>query len=513
MSEEILINVTPQETRVAIVENGILQEIHIERQQKRGVVGNLFKGRVSRILPGMQAAFIDIGLERNGFLHISDIVGSSLEQTAEPLQQSPQYVTQKIEAMISENEEILVQVIKDPLGNKGARLTTRLSIASRYIVFVPNSPSIGVSQRLGDESERERLKNIILNHTESDEGLLCNDAIQSMMCESKTLIKSGFVARTAAECISADDIIKDIDFLKKIWNKMILQVNESVSPALVYEDLQLVMRTMRDLVHTDIEKVRVDSKETYQRIMAFAKQFLPEVLGRIEYYTGTHPILDLYSIEDEIQRSLEREVKLKSGGYIIIDQTEAMTTIDVNTGAFVGHRNAEETIYKTNLEASHAIPRHLRLRNLGGIIIIDFIDMQNHEHQRQVLRVLEKHIEKDHSKVALSELTSLGLVQLTRKRTRESLEHILCEPCPTCHGRASIKTAETVCHEIFRAILREVRQFDANKLLVVAGQNVVDLLLDNEATSVADLEAFIDRPINFQVEPLYTQEQYDIVLL
>jgi ribonuclease G len=270
---------------------------------------------------------------------------------------------------------------------------------------------------------------------------------------------------------------------------------------------------MRDLVHSEVEKIRIDSKETYQRVMEFSKHFIPEFLARIEYYTGDHPILDLYSVDDEIQRSLNRKVQLKSGGHLIFDQTEAMTTIDVNTGAFVGHRNQEETIFKTNLEAVQTIARQLRLRNLGGIIIIDFIDMQDAEHGRQVLRSLEKHLERDHAKATISELTSLGLVQLTRKRTRESLEHILCESCPTCNSRGSIKTPETVCYEIYREILREVRQFDARKLLIVASQGVVDMLLDDESTSVAELETFIGRPITFQVESLYTQEQYDIVLL
>lgn len=514
MSEEILINVTPQETRVAVVENGVLQEVHIERSQKRGLVGNIFKGRVSRVLPGMQAAFIDIGLERTGFLHTSDIADSNLEKEAGLTDNE---LLQPIESIIKEGEEILVQVIKDPIGSKGARLTTRLSIPSRYIVFIPDYTSIGISQRIEDEEERERLKTIILNYAGNEEQLAVsnenNVVLHSAIRESETLAKGGFIVRTAAEHISEEDIIKDIEFLRKIWDSVVVRTKNTFPPSIVYEDLPLVMRTMRDLVHAEIQQVRIDSKETYQRVMEFSKLFIPEFLDRIEYYTGSHPILDLYSIEDEIQRSLNRKVQLKSGGHLIIDQTEAMTTIDVNTGAFVGHRNQEETIYKTNLEASHTIARQLRLRNLGGIIIIDFIDMKDPEHGRQVLRALEKHIEKDHSKTALSELTSLGLVQLTRKRTRESLEHVLCETCPTCDGRATIKTAETICYEIFREILREVRQFDANKLLVVASQRVVDMLLDDESTSVAELETFIGRPISFQVETLYTQEQYDIVLL
>jgi ribonuclease G len=514
MSEEILINVTPQETRVSVVENGILQEVHIERTQKRGLVGNIFKGRVSRVLPGMQAAFIDVGLERTGFLHTSDIVGNNIDADSD---QNGSEQLQPIEAIINEGDEILVQVIKDPIGSKGARLTTRLSVPSRYVVFVPDYSSIGISQRIEDEEERERLRNAILSYMSGVEkqviGNTDNVVLHGTLSESEILKKGGFIVRTAAEHIPDEDIFKDIDFLKKIWDSIMVRAKNTFPPGNVYEDLPLVMRTMRDLVHSEIEKVRIDSKETYQRVTEFSKHFIPELLTRIEYYTGSHPILDLYSVEDEIQRSLNRKVPLKSGGYLIIDQTEAMTTIDVNTGAFVGHRNQEETIYKTNLEAAHTISRQLRLRNLGGIIIIDFIDMKDAEHGRQVLRSLEKNVERDHSKTIISELTSLGLVQLTRKRTRESLEHILCETCPTCSGRASIKTSETICYEIFREILREVRQFDANKLLVVASQRVVDMLLDDESTSVAELEAFIGRPITFQVEALYTQEQYDIVLL
>jgi len=514
MSEEILINVTPQETRVAVVENGILQEVYIERSQKRGLVGNIFKGRVSRVLPGMQAAFIDIGLERTGFLHTSDIQGfmdEVLPAAGEPV------AVPSIEDALKEDQEILVQVIKDPLGSKGARLTTRLSLPSRYLVFLPDYSNIGISQRIEDECERERLRNIILQYRTGIARLAVgnedNVILHSAARESEILNRGGFIIRTAAEGAADEEIYRDIEFLHKLWNSTAIRANATSAPAIVYEDLPLFLRTMRDLVHTEIEKVRIDSRDTYQRVMEFSRQFIPEFLGRIEFYSGEHPILDLYSVEDEIQKSLGKKVQLKSGGYLIIDQTEAMTTIDVNTGAFVGHRNLEETIYKTNLEAAQTIARQLRLRNLGGIIIIDFIDMQEQEHRRQVLRALEKHVERDHAKVTTSELTSLGLVQLTRKRTRESLEHILCEPCPTCSGRGSIKTAETVCYEIFREILREVHQYDATKLQVVASQSVVDKLLDDESASVAELEASIGRSITFQVEPLYTQEQYDIVLL
>lgn len=499
MSEEILINVTPQETRVAVVENGMLQEAHIERTQKRGLVGNIFKGRVARVLPGMQAAFIDIGLARTAFLHTSDIARHEPGVNGES--EGPDTEQRPIESILTEGGELLAQVIKDPIGGKGARLTTRLAIPSRYIVFIPDHPAIGISQRIEDPAERERLRAILLD---------CQAGAEN---GADSLRQGGFIVRTAAENIAAADIARDIEFLRKIWGSILARAEHTFAPGVVYEDLPLVMRALRDLVHPGIEKVRIDSRETHGRALAFCKHFIPEFPGHIEYYAGPHPLLDLYAIEDDMQRGLERRTPLKSGGHLIIDQTEAMTTIDVNTGAFVGHRNQEETFYKTNLEAAHSIARQLRLRNLGGIIIVDFIDMRDPEHGQQVLRALKKHVEKDHARTSLSELTSLGLVQLTRKRSRESLEQVLCEACPVCHGRGKIKSAETVCYEIFREILREVRQFEADKLLVVASQRVVERLHEDESDNVAALEAFIGRPIAFQVEALYSQEQYDIVLL
>ena len=513
MSEEILINVTPHEARVAVVENGVLQDVHIERSHKRGLVGNIIKGRVFRVLPGMQSAFVDIGLERTGFLHVSDLV-----ETVEDLEVDSVAGTlavNSIDTLLTEGQELLVQVVKDPIGAKGARLTTRISIPSRYLVFIPNHAIVGVSQRIEDEVERERLR-VAITHYQSDVqsvALGAGGGTAVLHTMKPEVAKGGFIIRTAAEGADEEELHRDMDFLLKLWGSISIRAKNTFAPALIHEDLPLVIRTMRDLIHGEVEKIRIDSKETYKRVMEFSKHFIPDFLGRIEYYPGERPILDLYSIEDEIQKSLDRKVQLKSGGHLVIDQTEAMTTIDVNTGAFVGHRNLEETIYKTNLEAAHAIAKQLRLRNLGGIIIIDFIDMQEQEHARQVLRALEKRVEKDHSKVTISEFTSLGLVQLTRKRTRESLEQILCEPCPTCNGRGTMKTPETVCYEIFREILREVRQFDGNKLLVIAAQTIVDMLMDEESASVAELEEFIGRPITFQIEPLYIREQYDIVLL
>jgi len=487
MSEEILINVTPSETRVAVVENGMLQEIFIERARRRGIVGKIYRGKVCRVLPGMQAAFVDIGLERAAFLHASD----ATPRTADAVADNGDAVAD-ITRLLHEGQVISVQVIKDPLGTKGARLTTQITIPSRYLVFVPNVANVGISQKIEDEQERVRLRDIIqLFMTDQDGG--------------------GYIARTAAEGASGDALRADMLFLSKLWQSVSEAEKVAKPGAVVYDDLPLTIRVMRDMLGDQIEKVRIDSRESYQRAQEFCNQFMPDLNTAIEYYPGERPIFDIYGIEDEIQKALDRKVQLKSGGYLVIDQTEAMTTADVNTGGYVGHRNLEETIFKTNLEAAQAIARQLRLRNLGGIIIIDFIDMSDEEHKRQVLRALQKCLDKDHVKTQITEVSSLGLVEMTRKRTRESLEHVMCETCPTCSGRASLKTAETACYEIFREILRESRQFDTEQLLVLASQEVVDLLLDEESTSLAELEAFIGKPIRFQVESLYTQEQYDVV--
>ncbi|WP_110685227.1 ribonuclease G [Salinicola aestuarinus] len=487
MSGEVLINLTPMETRVAVVENGVLQEAFIERSRRRGIVGNIYKGKVARVLPGMQAAFIDIGLERAAFIHVNEVIapGTHADDAG------------SIGHLLHAGQSLVVQVTKDPIGSKGARLTTHLSIPSRYLVYMPDSPHVGVSQRIEDASERERLRTLV----ESGQAEIGDDN------------PGGFIVRTAAEGVGREELFADMVFLQRLWQKIAEQKLTAAAPSPIYDDLPLFIRTLRDVMRDQIEKVRIDSRENYFRLKEFAREFMPTLESCIEYYPGERPIFDLYSVEDELQKALSRKVQLKSGGYLVIDQTEAMTTIDVNTGGYVGHRNLEETIFKTNLEAATAIARQLRLRNLGGIIIIDFIDMEELEHQRQVLRVLEKALERDHAKNKLTGVTELGLVQLTRKRTRESLEQTLCEPCPTCHGRGAMRTPETVCYEIFREILREERAYSPETYMVLASQSVVDRLLDEESAAVADLESFIGKTIRFQVEAHYSQEQYDIVLM
>ena len=489
MSREILINITPMETRVALVENGVPQEISIERNQKRGLVGNIYKGKVVRVLPGMQAAFVDIGVERTAFLHVDDLYFNRGEAGADRETGTPD-----IRTLLHEGQKILVQVIKDPINSKGARLTAQLSVAARYLVYMDQSCHTGISQRIEDESERERLKEVITSVLAKDEQ-----------------ISGGYIVRTAADGVSGNELASDIRFLQRLWRHIEQAKTEAATPSCLYEELPLYKRVLRDMASEDVEKILVDSREVLTELVNFGNKFSPEIASLVEHYPGERPLFYLHGIEDEIGKALQRDVPLKSGGHLVIDQTEAMTTIDVNTGAFVGHRNLEETIYKTNLEAAAAAARQIRMRNLGGIIIIDFIDMQNAEHRRQVLRTFEKALDRDRAKNKISGVTELGLVQVTRKRTSDSLEHVLCQSCPTCEGRGSIKSAETVSYEVLREILRVARAYECDQLRVLASTAVIERLLDEDSAQVADLEEFINRTIQFRSEALFAREQFDII--
>ena len=495
MSEEILINVTPRETRVAVVENGMLQELHIERASRRGVVGNIYKGRVQRVMPGMQAAFVEIGLDRAAFLHASDILKLPLVPAGEGEEAppAPGGPPPSINSLVHEGQEIVVQVVKDPIGGKGARLTTQISIPSRYLVFLPHSRVLGVSARIEDETERARLKTLMAT--------LANGSGQ------------GYIVRTNAEGQPDEALAEDVAYLRRAWDVIKSSSASSKVGQRIYEDLPLPLRAVRDLMRKEVDQVRVDSREAFERLSAFARQFMPALAERIEHYAGERPIFDLYGVEDEILRAMQKQVPLKSGGHLVIDQTEAMATVDVNTGSFLGQRNLEETVYRTNLEAAQSVARQLRLRNLGGIIIIDFIDMTDGEHKRQVLRTLEKGLAHDHARTSVYEFSPLGLVEMTRKRTTESLERQLCEPCHECGGRGTLKTAETLTYEIFREITRAVRQFEATQLLVIASPKVVGKITEEESVAVAELEEFLGKSIRFQADEQYAQEQYDVVLL
>ncbi len=492
MSEELLVNVSPLETRVAVVDHGVLQDIHIERSATRGIVGNIYLGRVVRVLPGMQAAFVEIGEERTSFIHINDIhpLGDDgLEQRGN--------AAADVRDHLREGQDVLVQVIKEPLGNKGARLTTQLSLSSRYLVYMPRTGHTGISQQIEDDDERSRLRSLLNEATEA-QGMAPG---------------GGYILRTAAEGIGLEELQSDLGFLKRLWSVVNRRAGEHSAPARLFEDWQLYQRSVRDLARPGLERIRIDSEEAHNRLHDFCEEYVPELAPLLECYQGERPLFDLYGVEDEIGRALERKVPLKSGGYLIVDQTEAMSTIDVNTGGFVGRSNQEETVYKTNLEAVTALARQIRVRNLGGIVIIDFIDMRDPEHRRQVYRALEKAMSRDRARTVITGVSELGLVEMTRKRTRDSLAHVLCEDCPVCSGRGVLKSAQTVCYEIFRDILREAQAYDAGTLMVRASQEVVDRLLDEDSATVADLESLAGKSLQFQVEPMYSREQFDIILL
>lgn len=494
MQQDILINWSPQETRVAVIENGAVQELHIERSLERGLVGNVYLGKVTRVLPGMQSAFIDIGLERAAFLHVADVWQKHPEGEPPPSRQAQPAVP--IERQVFEGQALMVQVIKDPIGTKGARLSTQISIAGRLLVFLPQDEHVGVSQKI-PVGEREALRS----------------RLQALVGDKATGGGGGFILRTNGEDASDGELADDIAYLRKTWAR-IKDASVRLPPAsLLHEDLNLLQRVLRDLVGEQTQNIRIDSKEQSEKLLAFGQEFMPSAVGKLQHYKGERPIFDLFGVEEEIVRALGRRVDLKSGGYLIVDQTEALTTVDVNTGGFVGARNFDDTIFKTNLEAAQAIARQLRLRNLGGIIIVDFIDMVRDDHREAVLGEFRKQLGRDRVKTMIGGFSQLGLVEMTRKRTRESLAHMLCEPCPQCHGAGQVKTARSVTYDILREILREARQFNPREFRVVASPQVVDLFLDEESQHLAGLSDFIRKPISLQAEGSMGQDQYDIVLL
>ena len=491
MQEDILINWAPQETRVAVVENGVLQELHVERTLERGLVGNVYLGKVARVLPGMQSAFIDIGLERAAFLHVADVWHPPAEgETISAARNSAPQIP--IEKQVFEGQSLMVQVIKDPIGSKGARLSTQISIAGRMLVFLPQDDHIGVSQKI-PQAQRDALRQHLQTLVGSEGG--------------------GFILRTNGEDATAGELADDVAYLRKAWKRIREAATRLPATSLLHQDLSLLQRVLRDLASEQTQSIKVDSLEQFAVMKAFGQEFMPAAAQKLLHYKGERPIFDLYAIDEEIAKALGRRVELKSGGYLIVDQTEALTTVDVNTGGFVGARNFDDTIFKTNLEAAQAIARQLRLRNLGGIIIVDFIDMVPEEHRVAVLAEIRKQLARDRVKTMCGEFSQLGLVEMTRKRTRESLAHMLCEPCPVCSGKGIVKTARSVAYDIFREILREARQFNPKEFRVVASPKVIELFLDEESQHLAGLSEFIGKPVSLQSESAMGQEQYDIVLL
>ncbi len=507
MNEEILVHHTPQETRVAMVQQGVVQELHVERTLERGYVGNLYLGQVTRILPGIQSAFVNIGLERTAFLHVVDIwrprnspeTPAVLEQdeATTPLRQapSPSHVPiLPIEKILFEGQMLMVQILKDPMGAKGARLSTQISIAGRTLVYLPQESNIGISQKIDGDAHR--------------------DAIRARLCALLPPDETGgYIVRTSAESATDKELANDIAYLRKTWQAISKQSQRTTEPCLLHQDLTLAQRVLRDFATEQTSRIVIDPPEAFKLLNHFADEFTPPLQAKLHPHTGEQPLFEHYNVEPEIQRALEKRVNLKSGGYLVIDQTEAMTTIDVNTGGFVGTRNSSETIFKTNLEAASTLARQLRLRNLGGIIVIDFIDMERAEQREAVLNELKKALSLDRARISVNDFSDLGVVEMTRKRTRESLAHMLCESCPTCSGKGFVKTARTSCYEIMREIEREARQFNPQAFRILAAQSVIDLFLDEESHHLALLCDLIGKPVSLQTEMHFHQEQYEIVLM
>jgi ribonuclease G len=505
MSNQLVINVTPQETRVALLEDGMLAELYIERTKGRNIVGNIYKGKVLKVLPGMQAAFVDIGLEKAAFLYVSDVYrdieeydlmleeGSDGEGDFEfEMQGVPSYLTQpsQIEDLLCEGQEILVQVSKEPIGTKGTRVTSHFTLPSRYLVLMPTVDHVGVSRRIKDQNERKRLMEIIQGI--KPQGL-------------------GFIVRTASEGGDKELVKGDMDFLLKLWDNIQRKKENCSAPSLIHSDLNMVLRVIRDLLSSEVNKVIVDDRQEYRNIINFTKTYMPKLKCDIEIYEGREPTFDGYGIEMEIDKSLGRKVWLKSGGYIVIDMTEALTTIDVNTGRFVGKRNLEDTILKTNLEAAKEIAYQLRLRNIGGIIIIDFIDMERDGDREKVYLALEEVLQKDRTKTNILKISELGLVEMTRKRTRESVPRILCEPCSYCDGAGYVKSKTTVSYDIFREIERVASGLCGATIMVDVNPEVADLLYDEERMGIEYLERKLDKKVIIKAKDGLHQDQFEIV--
>jgi len=505
MSAELLVNTSPFETRIARIENGLAEEVYIERERERGLKGNIYKGRVQRVLPGIQAAFVDIGLNKSGFLYAGDIAApetESLDDESTENENNDESDTEDneprrriippINTLVREGQEILVQVSKDPIASKGPRLTSLLSLAGRYLVYLPALEHVGIARRLEGDAERERL--LTIGHDIRPDN-------------------AGLIIRTVAEGHSKEELQDDLNFLIRLWNDIEKRSSNTITGSVIHAELSLHLRVMRDYVDDEVQKIHVDSRETYQSMKKFAENFMPEVAKRLYYYPGDRPIFDVYGVEEELDRALKRKVPLKSGGHIVIDQTEALIAIDVNSGSFVRSRSMEETGFKTNLEAIHEIVHQLRLRNLGGIIVVDFIDMQEEENKTRMLEVLEEALTRDKTKTNVIQLSSLGLVEMTRKRTRDSLGRILLSECSRCESVGFTKSPTTICYQLFREVVAEARAYPCEKLMIIAHPKLIDVLLGEESEQVASLEAFLNKQIALKSDSQLDPEHFEIALL
>jgi ribonuclease G len=500
MPNEVVINATSHETRIALIENGTIAELYIERSRVRGIVGNIYKGKVIRVLPGMQAAFVDIGLEKAAFLYVADVFeaiedyetfmeGNSSKGEGEAEEGEHVSSVHPIEELLQEGQEILVQISKEPIGTKGARITSHISLPGRHLVYMPTVEHVGVSRRIENEVERERLKEIV-ERTKPSPG--------------------GFIVRTVSEGKSEEDLLTDMQYLTTLWEEIVKKNEKAHAPCLIHSDLEVTQKVVRDILSEDVDRIVVDAKPEYDKIVHFISTFMPKIKYSIELYEEEEPIFDHFGLEVEISRALGRKVWLKSGGYIIIEQTEALTAVDVNTGRYVGKINLEDTILKTNLEAVKEIAYQLRLRNIGGIIIIDFIDMEKEVNREKVFTALEDALKADKSKTNILKMSELGLVEMTRKRVRESIGRLMCEPCPYCEGLGYVKSKTTICHEIFRELRREMLDLRGTKVMLTVHPQVADLLYDEERRGLEDLEKRFKKRITVRAKPGFHQEQFEI---
>ena len=494
MANELIINAMPHETRVALLEDKVLAEIYIERTKDRGIVGNIYKGKVVKVLPGMQAAFVDVGLEKAAFLYVSDVYGrvEDFEEIGFQGEEIPTVVspTLPIEELLSEGQEILVQVSKEPLGTKGTRITSHISLPGRYLVFMPTVDHVGISRRIKEEKERRRLRETVLGMKPPS---------------------SGFIVRTASEGVAPEEIRNDMEFLLRLWANIQKKRENSSAPSLIHSDLTMVLRVIRDILSSQVNRIIIDSKEEYDNIISFITSYMPKEKYEITLYEKKEPIFDAYGIEMEIDKILGRKVWLKSGGYIVIDISEALVAIDVNTGRYVGKRNLDDTILKTNLAAAKEIAYQLRLRNIGGIIIIDFIDMEREGDREKVYQVLEEAIKKDRQKTNIFKISELGLVEMTRKRTRENMTRTLGETCPYCEGSGLIKSKTTICYDIFRQIERSASELGGHSIVVEVNSEIAGLLYEEERSGVEELERRLKKKIAVKGKSGFHQEQYNII--
>ncbi len=508
MATDLVINATPFEVRIALVEYGNLVEFYLERPKEKGLVGNIYKGRVVRVLPGMQAAFVDIGLARTGFLYVDEIRTSDEEfeqkmQNCEdrgccgndysdtfdstPVAGAPH---PNIDDLVSEGQEILVQICKEPIGTKGARLTSHITLPCRNLVFMPLTDHIGISRKIGGEELRFSLRKKI---------------------ETLRPRGAGFIVRTVAETASSEELEADMEFLLHLWSEIKDKAEQSKPGTLVYEDLDIIFRVVRDMFSRDVDRIVVDHRETYMRLIGFVQTFVPHFLSKIHFYEGSAPIFHAYGVESDITRALSKKIWLRCGGYIIIEPTEALTAIDVNTGRYVGKNDLEETIFKTNLEAVKEIAYQLRLRNIGGIIIVDFIDMEDESHRQELMHGLNEAVKKDKSKIHILQVSEFGLVQMTRKRSRDDLVRKMYEPCPYCNGEGMLKSGRTICYEIFRKISLDARSISAPAVRIKVHPSVADIMLKEESETMDYLEQTTGKRVTILADRDMYVERYDIV--